>query len=362
MIIDLPLVIQKDLSYKIHLGKNNFNQLQSIIKNKLNPDKTIVITDENVHNIYSIKIKSELLDKIPSSHLLIVKPGERSKSQKVRDQLENDIISLKPSRNSILIALGGGVVGDLTGFLASTILRGIRYIQVPTTIISQVDSSIGGKTGINTKHSKNLVGTFYQPAFVLIDTKFLETLPESEFKSGLGEILKSLLIGSREGFDLLEKNYKQVLERQPKMLNVLIQKSVKTKVAVIRKDPEEKGLRKILNFGHTIGHAIESLSKYKLNHGFAVTEGILVESYLSFISNGLSEVDLFRIQYIVNALDIDSKMRQKFTFQDVYEKMKFDKKKINDQITFSLIPKIGKCDYNKIVSKELVEIAYSHSL
>ncbi len=362
MTIDLPLVIQKDLSYKILLGKNNFKQLQSLIKNKLKPDKTIVITDENVYSIYSRKIKSELLDKIPLSHLLIVKPGERSKSQKTRHYLENEIISLKLSRNSILIALGGGVVGDLTGFLASTVLRGIRYIQVPTTIIAQVDSSIGGKTGINTKHSKNLIGTFHQPTFVLIDTEFLETLPESEFKSGLGEILKSLLIGSTDGFELLEKNYKQVLNRSPKILNFLIQQSVKVKVDVVKKDPEEKGLRKILNFGHTVGHAIESLSNYKLKHGLAVAEGIIVESYLSFISNGLSEVNLFRIQYIVNALDIDSKMRRKFSFTDVYEKMQFDKKKFNDQITFSLISKIGKCDYNKIVSKEIVEIAYLHSL
>lgn len=362
MIIDLPLIIQKDLRYKIHIDKNNFNQLHSIVKSKLKPDKTIIITDENIHNIYSDKIKSELLDKVRSSHLLITKPGERSKSQKVRDQLENEIISLKPSRNSLLIALGGGVVGDLTGFLASTILRGIRYIQVPTTIIAQVDSAIGGKTGINTKHSKNLIGTFHQPVFVLIDTEFLKTLPESEFKSGLGEILKSLLIGSIDGFELLEKNCKQVLDRSPKILNFLIQECVKVKVEVVKKDPEEKGLRKILNFGHTVGHAIESLSNYKLKHGFAVAEGILVESNLSFIINRLSEVNLFRIQYIVNELDIDSKMRRKFSFNEVYEKMQFDKKKINNQITFSLISKIGKCDYNKFVSKELVEIAFTHSL
>jgi 3-dehydroquinate synthase len=362
MQIKLPLKIQKDLSYKIITGNNTFKDLSELIEKKLKPDKCFVITDENVFEIYQQKISKELIKKNKNYHLFVIPPGEKSKSQKTRDELENLIINYKPSRNSLIVAFGGGIVGDLSGFLASTILRGIRYIQVPTTIISQVDSAIGGKTGINTKHSKNLIGTFHQPELVLVDFNFIQTLPDDEFFNGVGEILKSLLIGSEEGFRFLEINVDKIFTRDEEILKRLIEESIKVKVDIVAKDPEEKNLRKILNFGHTIGHAIESLSNYKIKHGFAVAEGIVVESYLSFLANRMSEVDLLRIQYIVDKLNLDKKQRGKLEFQKVYEKMSFDKKKINDQITFSLLRKIGMCNYNKIVDKELVEVAYHHSL
>ncbi len=360
MKIHLPLEIKKDLSYDIITGSNTFQNLPDIIKKKFNPDKNIIITDENVYKIYSEKIQKELIDKSEATKLLIIKPGEESKSQKVRDELENKIIDFKPSRNSMVIALGGGVVGDLAGFLASTILRGIRYIQIPTTIIAQVDSSIGGKTGINTRHSKNLIGTFHQPSLVLVDYDFIDTLTEEEFYNGLAEVIKSLLIGSKEGFQYLENNIQKVFERDKKVMGKLISESIKVKTKIVTKDVEEKNLRKILNFGHTIGHAIESLSNYKLKHGFAVAEGMIVESYLSLLSNNLNEVDLLRIQYIVNRFNLDKLYRKKFSFEDVYEKMTYDKKKIQDKITFSLLRKIGKCTYNNTVEKELVKLAFNH--
>ncbi len=360
MRFSLPLKIQKDLSYLIITGKDIFKNLPRTIEKKFNPDKSIIITDENVFHLYERKIKDELKEKLKNAELIVIPAGENSKSQKMRDELENQIIDFKPSRNSMIIAVGGGVVGDISGFLASTILRGIKYIQVPTTIISQVDSAIGGKTGINTTHSKNLIGTFHQPSLVWVDFNFIQTLPEEEYLNGLAEVLKSLLIASNNGFEFLETYANQVLERNEYYLNQLINQSIKIKTEIVAKDPEEKNLRKILNFGHTIGHAIEALSDYQIKHGFAVAEGILVESYLSFMTNKLTEVELFRIQYIVNRLKLDKLQRKKFSFEKVYEKMTFDKKRINDQITFSLLRKIGKCDYNKIVNKELIEFAYNH--
>lgn len=355
----LPLLYKKDLSYKIITGKNIFVSLSSHINKKIKPDKSIIITDENVYSLYKQKIENELIKSSLNFHTIITTPGESSKSQKVRNRLENEIIDLKPSRETLLIAIGGGVVGDITGFLASTILRGLRYIQVPTTIISQVDSAIGGKTGINTKHSKNLIGTFHHPSLVLVDIDFLKTLPDEEYFNGLAEVVKSLLIGSKKGFEFLEQNVDKIFEREETTLKKLIVETIKVKINVVRKDPEEKNLRKILNFGHTIGHAIESLSNYKLKHGFAVAEGIIIESYLSYLVNGLSEVDLLRIQYIVNRLKLDSKERKKFNFKQVYSKMSFDKKRINSQITFSLLNQIGSCDYSIPVSEELVELAYT---
>ncbi len=360
MKLNLPLEIYKDLSYKIITGKNIFKDLPDLIEKKFQPDKIVIITDTNVHKFYRDKIEDELIKGSKKFDLIVVPAGERSKSQKTRDQLENRIIDLKPSRNSMIIALGGGVIGDLAGFLASIILRGIKYIQIPTTVIAQVDSSIGGKTGINTRHSKNLVGTFHQPSLVLVDFEFLKTLPDEEYLNGIAEILKSTLIASEEEFEILEKYSDQILERDDHHLHRLINAAIKIKTKIVSKDPEEKNERKILNFGHTIGHAIESLSNFKIKHGYAVAEGILVESYISFISNRLSEVDLFRIQYIVNRLNLDKELRRKFSFENIYEKMTYDKKRLNDRITFSLLRKIGKCEYNKIVSKEIVELAYNH--
>ncbi|MCX8057143.1 MAG: 3-dehydroquinate synthase [Ignavibacteria bacterium] len=360
MKIHLPLKVKKDLSYQIQIGNNIFKDLRKIVLSKFNPDKAIIITDENVFNLYEQKIENELIGNSSKFEIIVIAAGEESKSQQTRDELENKIIDLKPTRSSMIIAIGGGVVGDISGFLASVILRGIRYIQVPTTIIAQVDSSIGGKTGINTKHSKNLIGTFHQPSFILVDFDFLSTLPYEEYLSGLAEIVKSLLIASKSGFEYLEKFSEKILNREEIYLQKLIKESIRTKAQIVAKDPEEKNLRKVLNFGHTIGHAIEALSNYKIKHGFAIAEGILVESYLSFITNKLSEVDLFRIQYIVNRLTLDKNLRKEFSFNDIYEKMTYDKKKTGDQINFSLLREIGKCEINKTVSKELIEIAYNH--
>lgn len=360
MKFQLSIKTQKSISYPVITGKNNFKNLRTLIDSKLNPDKSIIITDENVYSLYEDKINNELIKSSDNFEVIVIPSGEKSKSQRTRDDLENKIIDLKPSRNTLIIAIGGGVVGDISGFLASTILRGIRYVQVPTTIIAQMDSSIGGKTGINTKHSKNLIGTFHQPSLILVDFDFIKTLPDEEYFNGFAEILKSLLIASSSDFEFLERNSDSVLNREETVINKLIEQSIKIKINVVSKDPDEKNLRKILNYGHTIGHAIESLSSYKIKHGFAIAEGMIVESYLSFLQNGLSEVDLFRIQYIVDKLKLDKHFRRKLDFKKVYEKMTYDKKRINDQITFSLLRKIGKCDYNKIVSRENVELAYNH--
>ncbi len=360
MEFQLSLKSLKNISYSIITGENHLGKLRDLINNKLNPDKSIIITDENVYNLYKNKFHDQLIKSSKNFELIIIPSGEKSKSQKVRDELENQIIDYKPSRNTLIVAIGGGVVGDISGFLASIILRGIRYVQVPTTIIAQVDSSIGGKTGINTRHSKNLIGTFHQPSLVFIDFNFLNTLPEEEYMNGVAEILKSLLIGSPDGFDFLESNLNSIVARKDYVIKKLIEESIRVKAKIVEKDPEEKNLRKILNFGHTVGHAIESLSGYKLKHGFAVAEGIIVESYISHIQNKFNEVDLFRIQYIVDKLKLDKQYRKKYKFEKALEKMSYDKKRINDQITFSLLRKIGKCDYNKIVAPEIIELAYNH--
>jgi 3-dehydroquinate synthase len=330
-----------------------------LIPQKFSPDKCIVVTDSNVGRIYTSGIKSAFLSsKDHRSFVITIPAGEKSKSQKVRDKLEREIIKLNPSRQSLLIAFGGGVVGDITGFAASTILRGIKYIQVPTTIISQVDSSIGGKTGINLNESKNLIGTIYQPSHVLIDINFLKTLPEEEYLNGIAEIVKSFLIADVKAFGYLEINLYNLLKREPKALQYCIEHCVELKRKIVEKDENEIGFRKILNFGHTIGHAIEALSNYHIKHGFAVAEGMLVESQISNQLGRLRGVDLKKIQNIIEKLGLDKKLRHKYEFNSIWEKISFDKKKAKDGIGFSLLSKIGKCEYNIFVDKSVVKSAF----
>lgn len=357
MRVDFQLEYSVNISYPIIISNGIFSSLRKIIDDEFSPDKCIVITDSNIYSIYKDKIQNELLLNSPNYFLISIQPGESSKSQMVRDELENKIIDLKPSRSTLLIALGGGVVGDLTGFLASTLLRGIRYVQVPTTILAQVDSSIGGKTGINTKHSKNLIGTFYHPKLVLIDTNFLITLNDEEYFNGFAEILKSMLIKSKEGFTLIENNIGKVKSRDYDTISDLISRSIKIKNEIVKADPFENGLRKILNFGHTIGHAIEALSNYQIKHGFAVIEGILVESYLSYIKNGLTLNEFNRIQKVIEKLELDKKHRYQFKIEKILDTMEYDKKKLGNQVVFSLLKEIGECSYNIYLEKSLIETA-----
>ena len=196
-------------------------------------------------------------------------------------------------RDSCLLALGGGMVGDITGFCAATYLRGIPYIQIPTTLLSQVDSSVGGKTAINIKQGKNLVGAFNNPALVLISTNYLSTLPKKEFKSGLGEIVKYAFIKNKKLYKLLELNGNKVLKKEPKILEEIITESIKTKAKIVTEDEKEQGIRAILNFGHTFGHAIEAYEKYKgITHGEAITLGMVIALRISLLEKHLSLIHI----------------------------------------------------------------------
>ncbi len=359
MEIEVNLNKRSDRSYKIEIGRNKFSALGDLIRKKFSPDKCILITDSNVSKLYNSKIKSVFLssDKF-KSHFISIGAGEKSKSQKVRNKLEREIILQQPSRSTLLIALGGGVVGDITGFLASTILRGIKYIQVPTTIIAQVDSSIGGKTGINLPQSKNMIGTIHQPSFVFIDIDFIKTLSEEEYLSGLAEIVKSFVIANKNSFCFLENNYEKLLKRDPEVLQYCIEKCVEIKRKIVEKDENEIGLRKILNFGHTIGHALESCSNYRIKHGFAVAESMIVESRIANKIKVLEASQFNRIAELISKLKLDKKLRSRFEFNLIWDKMLFDKKKLKDKITFSLPLKIGKCEYNIFVNKSVVKSAF----
>jgi 3-dehydroquinate synthase len=269
--------------------------------------------------------------------------GEHRKTMSTVERLAAQLVKLKADRNTVLIALGGGVVGDVTGFLASIYMRGIRFVQIPTTFLAQVDSSVGGKTGVNLTVGKNLVGTFKQPELVLVDPQVLTTLPEREYRSGLFESLKAGVIYDSRIFDFMEQNREQVLARDLASLEWLIAESVHVKADVVGQDEEEHGLRKILNFGHTIGHAIESETAYTVFlHGEAVALGMVAAAKIASGMHKLSSAEAQRLTSLVQSYGPlpEVAVRPKAIFR----RLASDKKTLDGRVHFVLPRSIGHVD------------------
>lgn len=254
----------------------NFNEALSIFHNKINSnindiyDEILIISDQNVYN----NVVDELVESIKAKFIYeyIVMPGENSKCLDVYEQIMNYCVKINLSRKSVIIAVGGGVVGDLAGYIASTYMRGIDVIQVPTSLLAQVDSSIGGKTGINLGKVKNIIGSFYQPKLTYINVDALKSLPQNEFISGMAEVIKYSIIYDYEFLDYLIENSEAILNRDNECLYYIVKKCASIKAKVVQKDEKEGGLRKILNFGHTFGHGVEKLCN--ISHGDAVSIGM----------------------------------------------------------------------------------------
>ena len=315
-----------------------------------------IVTDANVGKRYARAVFNSLAAAgfVPS--LTIVQPGETAKSLKTVQSCYDNLAAQRIERKSFIVALGGGVVGDLAGFLAATYLRGIEFVQVPTTLLSQVDSSVGGKVGVNLKAGKNLVGAFYQPKLVLCDLDALKTLPEREFRAGFAEVVKYGILYEAKLFAQLERHLPKILKRDQAILSPVIARCCKIKAEVVGKDETEGGLRAILNFGHTIGHAIENISGYGTYlHGEAISIGQVAAAKLSRKILGLPERDVERIENLFrNAglpvqIGLDSRKRQK-----LLDAMRLDKKVSGGEIKFVLAEKIGKVRWNQRVPEDLI--------
>ena len=275
---------QRKNKYKIVISKD------AISRNNIAPllkmhQKTLIISDDRVPQ----KIVKKVTTVCKSStkvFKIILRHGEKAKSIQNFQKILNFLADNNFDRTDLIIAIGGGVVGDISGYVASSYLRGIQFIQIPTTLLAQVDSSVGGKTAINISAGKNLVGAFYNPKGVIIDTSVLRTLPNREFKAGLAEVIKYALIKNKSLFSLLEKHAKKILLMDHKIIEEIIFASIQTKAQIVTKDEKENGIRAILNFGHTFGHAIEAHGKYKkILHGEAVAKGMKIASRISFLEN-----------------------------------------------------------------------------
>ena len=303
---------QKNNQYRIIIGKNSISKM-NIVPLIRGHKKLLLISDTGVPEDIIKKITA-ITKNYSKVFVIILDQGEKAKSLSNYQSIINFLIDNKFDRSDGIIAVGGGVIGDISGFVSSTYLRGISYIQIPTTLLAQVDSSVGGKTAINIPAGKNLIGAFYNPKGVIIDTNVLHTLSSRELNAGLAEVIKYGLIQNKYLLSLLEKNVVAILNRNHKIIEEVIFESIKTKAKIVTKDEKETGIRALLNFGHTFGHAIEAHGKFKkILHGEAVAKGMLIASKISMLEGLISEKELLKIRNLLLDYRFDLSLNYNYT-------------------------------------------------
>ncbi len=337
------------MTVTIQLPHNNdYNIFIDKLKKITINAKVVIVTNPTVSSYHLEYLKNSLDTKELS--ICTIPDGEKYKNMNTIDLILNHCFEQRLDRKSVLVALGGGVIGDMTGFAASIYQRGIDFIQVPTTLLSQVDASVGGKTGVNNKYGKNLIGAFWQPNAVYIDPSFLSTLPSREYSAGVAEIVKMAATFNKDFFEWLEAHDLNEKEK----ITIAIQKSVETKAWVVSQDERERGLRAALNYGHTFGHVIENETNYNTYlHGEAVGIGMVMANKLAVEIGLLSEEESNRITVLLEKYDIPTQYEIK-DVEDFYEHFFLDKKSLNNKIKFIVPKSIGDCEIRDDISKDVV--------
>lgn len=333
------------------LSNSSIDYVGRILKTLQPGGKVALISDSNVYNLYYERCRQSLVAagfKVEGYSFL---PGEKNKNINTYANILEFLSEKRLSRDDFVIALGGGVTGDLAGFAAATYLRGIRLCQIPTSLLAMVDSSIGGKTGINLKMGKNLAGAFYLPDIILHDVSLLRSLPSREWHNGHAELIKMGIISGRELFNEVSK---ELSIEDEKTLSSLIYRSAELKQKIVQKDLLDKGTRHILNLGHTVGHAIEKLSNYEISHGEAVCKGISVISEISEFLNCCSAETRMKVKEALINCNFD--LNIEFSPEEISDVVKNDKKVIGDQISLVLIEEIGRCRVQNICLKEFDDL------
>ncbi len=300
----------------------------------------VVISDSNVGPLYAEQVVNRISDVAPT-HLITFPAGERHKTRKTWSTLTDQMLDAGVGRDGAVIAVGGGVVGDIAGFVAATYMRGIPYVQVPTTLLAMIDSSIGGKTGVDTRAGKNLVGAFHQPKLVLADIAVLETLPANEFKAGIAEAIKHGAIADAAYLTRLMDQHREIFEHQSEAVTALVEGSIAVKAAVVTNDEREQGRRAVLNFGHTIGHAVEAASSYQLLHGEGIAIGMAIETQLG-ANLGVTDTDTSRnLRSTLERFGLSFSLPKNVSVEDVLNAMRHDKKTRNHILRFTLLKRLG---------------------
>tara|TARA_B100001121_G_C18662503_1_gene609597 strand:- start:166 stop:1263 length:1098 start_codon:yes stop_codon:yes gene_type:complete len=339
----------KSKHYKIYIGNNALSKFSKIIrKENLKFKKTLIIVDKKVPKIFLNKLKAK--SKLEKSIVYLFSASEKNKNFYYVNSILKILFINNFTRSDVIICLGGGIAGDVSGFAASIYKRGLKFINIPSTLLSQVDSSIGGKTGINNKFGKNLIGSFYQPDLVISDTNLLTSLPKREVVCGYAEILKHSLIKNKKLFLFLDKNLQNILNLKKNFIEKAVLESCKIKKKIVEQDEKEINLRKSLNFGHTFGHSFEATLKYskKLNHGEAVLYGILSATKLSKKIKSIKKTEYNLILSHLSRLGFNN-LKKIFKISDLNKIIKFmltDKKNTSKKINFITLEKIGSVNIN----------------
>ena len=347
LIVDL-----KDRSYSIIIEKGLINRVSEEIRKVYKGKKIFIITDDNVNKYYGDKISNELKGSDFEVKLLSLKPGEETKNFNTLPIVYNELLDFNLTRSDLIIALGGGVIGDLAGFVASTYLRGVDFVQIPTSLLAQVDSSVGGKVAVDLDRGKNLVGSFYHPKCVLIDPEVLNTLEDRFFIDGMAEVIKYGCIKDKEFFDYLEKmeNNKQLINN----MEVVIHKCCDIKRQVVENDEKDKGERMLLNFGHTLGHAIEQYYNYtKYSHGEGVAIGMYVISKISEEKGLTKKGTSQRIKDILVKYNLPYELD--VNIEETLEAINLDKKKLGNDLNIIILKEIGSSEIYKTTAEFLKE-------
>ena len=343
-----------DRSYDIRVGRHLLEKTPDWVLEITHPSRVVVITHPSINRLYGEKLSAGFSSAQVPIQFIEVPEGEKSKSLDQAEKIYDRLMEWKCDRQTVLIALGGGVIGDLTGFVAATYVRGVPFIQIPTTVLAQVDSSVGGKTAVNHARGKNMIGVFYQPRLVVADLETLKSLPEKEFKVGIAEIVKHGVIEDLELFQYLEREYQNILAQDTDALEHIIATSCAIKARVVEKDERESHYRMVLNFGHTVGHAIEALTGYSTyTHGEAVAMGMGVAAKLSQLMGRCKEDVPRRIIDLIEKFGLPTRLPDLKT-EDLIQSMYLDKKTAHKKIRFILVKEIGAIEIVDDVPESLI--------
>lgn len=331
---------------KVKIENNGFRRVPELVKGL--GEKFAIVTDMHLKELGQ-KLMQSMKNAGLKCDLVSILPGEQTKSLAFVEKVVKTLLKTGIKRDSAIIALGGGVIGDLTGFIASIYMRGIPYVSVPTTLLAMVDSSIGGKTGVDLEDGKNLIGTFNYPEIIIIDPLLLKTLSDREFRCGLAEIVKKSVIADKLFFNFLWKNSAEILKRNIDLVKKIIEKSINIKTSIVKKDEKESvkkinsgSSRMILNYGHTVGHALEKLSNFELSHGEAVAIGMVAENRVAVGKKILKESEAIKIMELLKKFHLPTKIPVKYSQAEIQKALSSDKKNINGELLFALPVAIGK--------------------
>lgn len=349
----------KDSTYPIYIENSFDGLIDSFKKAGLTNKKACIITDSNVSKIYLEEVYEILKPEFKEVLYFEFEAGENSKNLDTITKFYSFFVENYLDRSSVLVALGGGVVGDMCGFAAATYMRGIDFVQIPTTLLSQVDSSVGGKTGIDFLGNKNMVGAFYQPKFVYINSSTLRTLPYREVAAGIAEAIKYGYIIDREFLSFFELNKEKIKNLDNDALNEVIYRSCSAKAMVVGQDEKELGLRAILNFGHTFGHAIESLSNFSMLHGECVGIGLICGVFFSVEKGFISRGEIARCESLLYYFDLPIKIRN-YSIKEIHKLMFSDKKTKNGVINIVALKEIGEAYIENNASEDEIDNAIKY--